>query len=90
MPLTQNQLLLLKLLLEHNDTEKVIAEYQQHLFETEKKQYESVLNDWLLENLEAKSHKDARAALPLLGDAIVAYGRSLGGRAKIIKKEEAA
>ena len=92
--LTTDQRLLLGLLLEHNDSDKVKKEYTDHLYDAEVKKYTDLANgnkDVLTADLAGmiaqKAEKYAAKALPALGDAIVAFGRSLGGKAKIIKKE---
>jgi hypothetical protein len=46
-----------------------------------------VIDGFLSEKLFEAAQIEAKRILPALGDSIVAYGRSLGGRAKIIKKE---
>lgn len=93
--LTPNQRQLLELLLEHNDSEKVKTAYAEILYDEEKKKYvglakgnEDVVTPQLAGMIAQQAENEAAKALPAIGDSIIAYGRSLGGRAKIIKKEQ--
>jgi hypothetical protein len=95
--LTKDQRFLLKLLLNHNDSEKVKSEYTQHLFQQLREPYikaangnENVVDGFLSEQLMLKAEQDAKKALPLLGDEIIAWCRSYGGRTHVKKNEAVA
>jgi hypothetical protein len=95
--LTPAQQRLLELLLEHNDTEKVQEAYVNALYEQYKEPYvkaangnESVVDGFLSEQLMLKAEQDAKKALPLLGDELIAWCRSYGGRTHVKKSEAVA
>lgn len=93
--LTNDQKFLLGLLLEHNDTDKVRSDFVTYLYNKECQKYidiangnEAVIDGFLREQLMLKAEHDAAKALPLLGDEIIYWARSLGGRTRV-KKETA-